>query len=142
MTTQQTTADMLTDQVNASWEHWRQALDHQLGKRPFKGIPAKHAGCFICNDLGIVGAEDAFDVLNVMALSVEHTWTGTSRSNAYVTATTIVLATGGPHIEILSEYGQHLTVAGYWAGDRYSMIVEHDPTEALVAELEELAEMS
>lgn len=85
--------------------------------------------------------EDDLDALDANALSVDHTWRGPHRGNLSWDGTTVVLATGGPHVELRWD-GREAIIVGYgWFGaDRYSEAVDDPKVIALLETLAEMAE--
>lgn len=98
--------------------------------------------CENCNGYGEIEV-DMLEALELNALSVEHTWRGAYKDDARWDGLTIVLCTGGPHVEIQYN-GSGAMVVGYgWFGsDRYTEFIEDDSVLALCEMLADMAEVN
>lgn len=139
------TRNMLEQQVTAQLDHWTAALDFVTEYAADPDFAADEGmSREIADELAETygPTDDRFDVLDTEALSVEYDWTGPTRADVNVSRIRIVLGTGGPHVEIVAEIGQGLTIAGHWTGTTVTRRFYHQATADLVVELAELAEVS
>lgn len=134
-----TTAGMLADQVDAQASYWIAAIDFVNGVDP-DDIDVDADTLAEIAETYADGSD--FDVLNTDALSVEYEWRGSSRESAEIDTVRIVLATGGPHVEIVIRRGRGAEIVGYWGSETVSRYFDHPATLAMADDLAEIAEMS